>query len=284
MLSLNEGRACDAIIRHIEARAKILRSNLRLHDPYPDPDRRVELTFENGATLYAMEHTCIEPFADFMQMNGASSRLFEPIRRSVSPAVPASEIWEMHIPLGVLTGRDNKDLRRIQAALAHHVIATAPQVPIRSYADYIGDLRPVTPPNVPFLVNLYRFGSLGLPSRFDIVHTVPGSSKETLRGERLLLACRKKFPKLSAWKRSDGARTILILEDNDIQLTNQVLVADAFLPLAMATDDRADETYMIMTCAEPWYVWPILIDDETYFDRPDHFEIDPTTLTAVTGR
>ncbi len=275
MLPLNEGKACDAIIRLIEARDNAQRSNLHLHDAHPDPDRRVELTFELGAALYAMEHTSIEPFADFMQMNGASSRLFEPIRRRVSPVVPAGEVWEMHIPLGALTGRDNKDLRRIQDALAHHVITTAPQVPIRSYADYIGDLRPVTPPNVPFLVNLYRFGSLGLPSRFDIVHTVPGSSKETLRRERLLLACRKKFPKLAAWKRSDCARTILILEDNDIQLTNQVLVADAFLPLAMARDDRPDETYMIMTCAEPWYVWPILIDDKTYFDRPDHFEVDP---------
>jgi hypothetical protein len=78
----------------------------------------------------------------------------------------------MHIPLGALTRRDNKNLRWIQDALAHHIIATAPQVPIRSCADDIGDLRPVTPPNVPFLVNL----SLGLPSRFDIVHTVPGSS------------------------------------------------------------------------------------------------------------
>jgi hypothetical protein len=282
--ALNEGKACDAIIRLIEARADAQRSNLHLHDAHPDPDRRVELTFELGAALYAMEHTSIEPFADFMQMNGASSRLFEPIRRRVSPVVPSGEVWEMHIPLGALTGRDNKDLRRIQDALAHHVITTAPQVPIRSYADYVGDLRPVTPPNVPFLVNLYRFGSLGLPSRFDIVHTVPGSSKETLRSERLLLACRKKFPKLAAWKRSDCARTILILEDNDIQLTNQVLVADAFLPLAMARDDRPDETYMIMTCTEPWYVWPILIDGKTYFDRPDHFEIDPTTLTAVTGR
>jgi hypothetical protein len=284
VLSLNEGKACDAIIRLVEARANAQRSNLYLHDTHSDPNRRVELTFELGTALYAMEHTSIEPFADFMQMNRTSGRLFGPIVQKVTPSVPAGEMWELHIPVGALSGRDNKDLKRIQDALCHHVIATAPRVPIRSYGEYIGDLHPATPPNVPFLVNIYRFGSFWLPARLQIVHGVPGASKEALRGDRILLACQKKFPKLAAWKRSDHARTILVLEDNDIQLTNHELVADAFLPLAMARDDRPDETYMIMTCTEPWYAWPILVDDQSYFDRPNQFEIDPTTLTAVTSR
>lgn len=60
MLSFNEGKACDAIIRHIEARAKAQRSNIRLHDTHPERDRRIELTVEVGSTLYAMEHTGIE--------------------------------------------------------------------------------------------------------------------------------------------------------------------------------------------------------------------------------
>jgi hypothetical protein len=66
------------------------------------------------------------------------------------------------------------------------------------------------------------------------------------------------------------------------------VVAKAFLPIAMARDDRPDETYMIMTCCEPWYAWPILIDNVTYFDLarrryPIHLEIDPAVLTSVTG-
>jgi hypothetical protein len=289
VLSLNEGKTCDAIIRLIEARANAQRSNLRLHDMHPEPARRVELTFELGPSLCAMEHTSIEPFADFMRMNRDAPRLFDPIIQSVSSAVSPNEIWELHIPLGALTGRDNKDLRRIQEALGRHVITTAPGVPVRSYADYIGDLNPVSPPNVPFPVNLYRFNSLGLRARFQIVHSLASGSKESLRGERMLLVCKKKFPKLSAWKKSDRTRTILILEDNDIQLTNPSVVAESFLPLAMARDDKPDETYMVMTCREPWYAWPILIGNDTYFDlaaryHPIHYEIDPTKLTPVTGR
>lgn len=288
MLSLNEGKACDAIIHHIEARANAQRANVRLHDKHPEPDRRVELTFEVGSSLYAMEHTGIEPFPDFMRMNRDSQRLFDPIKRGVSSALSPNEILEVHIPLGALTGLTNKELRRIQDTLVHHIIRTTPGVPVRSYADYIGDLRPVTPPGVSFPVTLYRFESFGLPSECRVVHRLPGD-RETLRAERIRLACEKKFPKLAAWKASDGARTILVLEDNDIQVTSTQAVADTFLPIAMARNDRPDETYMLTTCTEPWYAWPILIDNITYFDlaqryHPIHLEIDPAGLSPVTAR
>jgi hypothetical protein len=220
-------------------------------------------------------------------MSSNLKRLFDPIKRGVSSALSPNEILELKIPVGALTDRGNKDLKRIQDALVRHVIVTAPGVPVRSYADYIGDLKPVTPPGVPFPVTLYRFDSVGLPARFQITHSLQGN-RYVLRAERIRLACKKKFPKLAAWKASDRARTILVLEDNDIQLTNPQIVAETFLPIAMARNDRPDETYMLMTCTEPWYGWPILIDNMTYFDlakrHPVHFEIDPAELTTVTAR
>jgi hypothetical protein len=287
VLSLNEGKACDAIIRHIEARANAQRANMRLHDEHPERDRRVELTFEIGTSLYAMEHTGIEPFPDFMRMNRDSRRLLEPIERGVSAALAPKEILELHIPVGALTALSNKELRRIQDALVRYVIMAAPRVPVRSYADYIGDLNPVTPPGVPFSMRLYRFHSLGSPARFQVVHNLKGDRK-ALRADRIRLSCEKKFSKLAVWKAA-GARTIFVMEDNDIQLTNPSVVADAFLSIAMARNDRPDETYMLMTCTDPWYAWPILIDNVTYFDfaqryHPIHVEIDPAGLTPVTPR
>jgi hypothetical protein len=288
VLSLNEGKACDAVIRHLEGRAKAQRSNMRLHDKHPDPDRRVELTFELGSDLYALEHTGIEPFPNFMRMNRDSQRLFEPIIRGVSPTLSPNEILELQLPVGALTSRNNRELKQIQNALVRHVIVTAPGVPVRSYADYIGDIKPVTPRDVPFPVTLYRFNSLGLQARFQITHSLRGDRK-AIRSERIRLACEKKFPKLASWKASDKARTILVMEDNDIQLTSPQIVTDAFLPIALARGDRPDATYMLMTCTEPWYGWPVLIDNVSYFDlakrcHPVHFEIDPASLTPVTPR
>jgi hypothetical protein len=89
------------------------------------------------------------------------------------------------------------------------------------------------------------------------------------------------FPKLAEWKRSDDARTILVFEDNDVQLTNASIVAETFLPIAMPRDDAPDETYLVSTCTSPWYAWPLLVDRRTYFDfaessHPFHFEMDDT--------
>jgi hypothetical protein len=94
-------------------------------------------------------------------------------------------------------------------------------------------------------------------------------------------ACDDKFPKLAMWKQSDNARTILVLEDNDVQFTNQSIVADAFLPTARARADAPDETYLVSTCTSPWYAWPILVNGRSYFElaeitHPIHFEMDAT--------
>ena len=81
------------------------------------------------------------------------------------------------------------------------------------------------------------------------------------------------------WKSSDDARTVLVLEDNDVQLTNQSIVTETFLPIALARVDSPDETYMVSTCTSPWYAWPIFVNGRSYFDlsavaHPIHFEID----------
>jgi hypothetical protein len=77
---------------------------------------------------------------------------------------------------------------------------------------------------VPFQVSLVRFdGFHGLPGRFQLKH-LTGSGQP--RAPRIQRACDDKLPKLAMWKQCENARTILVLEDNDVQLTNQSVVAD----------------------------------------------------------
>lgn len=103
----------------------------------------------------------------------------------------------------------------------------------------------------------------------------------------MLRACEKKFPKLAAWQ-SQGARTVLILEDNDIQNTGEHLVADALLFAEQKIScKRPDEVYLVNTFSEPWYGHVIRIDDTTYFDFPyetqrsRYWEIKPASLIDV---
>ena len=170
----------------------------------------------------------------------------------------------------------------MQTLLAQFIIDNAPKVPMRQSYEYIGDIKPTLIPGIPFPVTLYRFDSLGIRPPVQIVHTA--TSLEQARADRLRQACEKKFPKLARWKADENARTVLVLEDNDIQLTNAPNVANAFLPTARSRSDAPDETYMIFTAAEPWYLWPILVRGISYFEHSEHSEIDPNGLSAITER
>ncbi len=267
-LTFNEGKACDAIIRLLEVREGATRTNLR----FPEDERHsapVEVAFNLGQQIFALEHTGIEPFSGFMKMSGQAGIHIDPILAGVEGRLPQDSVYELHLPAQILQGRRQREVIEIQRALVEWIVATAPSVTTRRYGDYIKNVTPSTPPGVPFQVTLYRFELMRTLPRLQIKHLLQ-SDTETARAERILEACNKKFPKLAAWKAEHGARSVLILEDNDIQLTNQDVVAAAYLPIAHARADRPDETYMIMTISSTWYVWPILIDAKSYYAYTDH--------------
>jgi hypothetical protein len=286
MLTFNEGKVCDAIVRRIEARANGTRAGLR----WPEQERHafpIEVAFTIGAQLFAMEHTGIEPFKGHVQMDAEADRLFKPIVDALKNALGTAAVFELMIPANSLQGRKMTEVRGIQQALIDWVKATAPTIPPQRYGDY-KKIGRVMIPGVPFAVSFCRFEPALVPGHyFQLTHLVRNG--EQLRKDRIRQAVDRKFPKLRAWKRNDNARTILVLEDNDIQLTNQAIVTETYLPLAMARSDRPDETYLVVSCIEPWHAWPILIGDKSYFDfaqsgDAQDWPIDPARLTPLTSR
>jgi hypothetical protein len=288
MLNFNEGKVCDAIVQRLEARANASRSCLRWpeqeHHAFP-----VEAAFNIGDQLFALEHTGIEPFEGHVQMDAEADRLFKPIADALKNALGTKAVFELMIPANALRGRRMTEVRGIQRALIDWVKATAPKVPAQRYGDYRKtSVGPVTIAGVPFAVSLYRFEPAPLPGHhFQLTHLVRNGEQQ--RKDRIREAVERKFPKLAAWKRDENARTILVLEDNDIQLTNQAIVTETYLPLAFGRPDRPDETYLVVSCMDPWHAWPILIDDKSYFDFAQSgdaldWEIDRTRLVPLTRR
>ena len=287
MPTFNEGKVCDAIVRYLEARDGATRAEVESPEAthHADP---VELTWKFGNQLFALEHTGIEPFEDHMRLEAEAKRHFDPIcdaLRNVSP----NEIIELHVPAKAMLGRRKAEVVLIQAAITAWARQTAPTLRTRSYADYIGDVLWTKVPGVPFELRLFRFENLSRQNGWvRVVHSV-GGDHEQQRRDRLQKACDKKFPKLAAWRQKRSAHTILVLEENDIQLTNHVMVAETYLQLALGRTDRPDETYLVSSCIEPWSVWPILIGDRTLYDLAindylQHWEVDPRTLASVTAR
>ncbi len=288
MLTFNEGKMCEAIVRRLEERLRAPRVDMRSPEderhPFP-----VEVAFTIGGQLFALEHTGIEPFGGHVQMDAEADRLFTPIVAALKNALGTTAVFELIIPANAFRGMKMPEVRRVQQTIIDWVKTAAPTLPKRLYADYRGtSVGSVSVPGVPFAMSLYRFEPALVPGHnFHIKHLVQNG--EQLRQDRIRASVEKTFPKLAAWKRDHNARTILVLEDNDIQLTNQAIVTETFLPLATARQDRPDETYVVASCMDPWHAWPVLIDGMSYFDfaqagDAQGWAIDPAKLSGLTKR
>lgn len=89
-LTFHEGKACDAVIRELERRNGALRSNLWSPELQGDADP-VEFVFDIGSTLFAIEHTGIEPFAGRIHMSAQAGTHVEPIVAAVTDHLPMSD-------------------------------------------------------------------------------------------------------------------------------------------------------------------------------------------------
>jgi hypothetical protein len=274
----NEGKACDAALQSIERRENAHRNNLK----WPEKDgigEPVELVCEVGAQTYAFEHTAIEPFEGHIQLNNQAGMHFHPIREAVSPLVPTDEVWELTVPVNVFRALRMKDIRKMQGMLISWVKQTAPTLPKRPFAEVRG-LTKITPPGLSFAVYLARYQAAVLGYNMLVIKHLASDDRGAAREERIRIACNKKFGKLAAWK-ADGARTVLVLENLDIQITNVAHVAETFLSIIKGRSDAPDEVYQLDTYTTGgWFLWPLLIGGKTYFDlgqevHPLAWEIDP---------
>jgi hypothetical protein len=168
------------------------------------------------------------------------------------------------------------------------VETTAPTVPVAPYARYLRSIQKVRPTGVPFDVRLDRFQSIIPPGRFQIRHSIADEDLEPSRETRIRAACEKKFPKLEVWRREALARTVLVLEDNDIQLTNPQRVFDTLAALRHDFTNWPDEIYLVSTMIpNPWYVHALQVGDRQYYELSKAgqclSEFDPDRLIDVTA-
>lgn len=279
----NEGKACDAVLRDIEASLGAARCDLifpeKTHSVGP-----VELVCTVGTQRYAFEHTRIEPFAGHIQLEAEAKRHFQPITDRVARQLPAESRFELDVPAGAMLGLNDREARPIQNALAQWILVTASTLPTAQPGRYILPVQKIKPPGVPFTVSLHRWPRDDFPFPFTIQHVVTGDVKSQRR-QRIQTAYNKKVSKLLHWKAS-GARTILILEEDDIFLTNHFVVADALIEIEGSRVDRPDEIYLLSVFRSVWLITRLRLGDMTLYDLPvddRYWEAPPEVLINLTG-
>ncbi len=291
----NEGKALDAVLRFIEARDHAPRKNDgRSPDELNDPDeqRRVDYVCTIGQTLYAFEHTSIQPFPNQIELEVRSRSLFAPIIERFDHRSDR-EWWELIVPVGAPAGLTGRKVGKVQDALIKWIEANAACVPVAPL-DWRYRNLPLgeSADGVPFRFSLHRASLEGpyfpsgspLCGRFTMKGVAP-ANLEQQRAARLKTASECKSPKLAKWKRDSGARTVLVLEEDDLQLTNHFLVADALVPAEATTPDAPDEVFMVSTCIDQtWWVVCLRGPGRVAGEPMPHRGFDPKELTKLTSR
>jgi len=281
-IGFNEGKVCDAVLRRIEGREGAARRDCR----WPEREHHaapVELVCHIGDRQFALEHTGVEPFEGFMRLQNDAVTHFRPLEHRIAQELPATEYIELHMPLKATEGLRGKALTSLQDALASYVLAKAPTLPMAKVGRYVMPIQREQPPGIDFEVSLHRWPRSWRARQFAIVQNT-SEDLEIARRARILRACEKKYPKLAVWQ-DQGAKTVLILEDIDVQNTGDHLVADALLLAEQKTScNRPDEVYLVTTFSDPWYGHVIRIGSKTYFDfdyesqSNRYWEINPASL------
>lgn len=288
----NERKACDAVIRALERLCGAARTNT-----YSPEDRGVaapvEYVFDLDGIQFAVEHTIVEAFARQIHTGVDFDPFIAPIIAALDHHMPPPGRFDLVFPLDPSRGMKPRDIPAAQRTIIAWVRANAiklhdecPEQPLRSHKPGgFCNFRKEAVAGIDLILRRETIWSEAITahSRLFVSRFAP-KDYETLRGERIKAAMDKKLPKLKTWKDS-GARSVLVLENGDIALSNHVVILEAAEATLAGRPDRPDELWLVDTTIETeWTVWCLIRDGVSFPDdetRNRYWDFKPSDLEAI---
>lgn len=224
-----------------------------------------------------------EMFVDFIR----------PIQDEIGQTLPRPGTYSAVFPLNPSAGIKPKERAKAQRLAIEWIREKAAELydrkPEMGVHDRYGEDFHIRekPPGLAFEIALSRSLFRDIPPKGDgrlFISRFAPQNFECLRKDRIKRSLDDKCPKLGECK-TEGANTVLILENRDISLTNHGLVANAIEELAASRDDMPDEIFYVDTIIEDrWSVgslyrngaiWP---DEET---PVRYHEFKPSLLSEI---
>ena len=260
-------------MRCIERRTGETRAMIRR----PETERigpPVDFRLMLDAREYAIEHTQIEAIPGLIRAGEGYRQLIEPVIDEVSGTLPGSAVYALHFPIDTHLGVKRADLARIRRGLIAWIRAKAQCLYERNRdrlerqcrSPRFLDSIEAKPPDLLYTVRLCIGAARSESKRGALRLARLGLDNEELearRADRLQEALRRKCSKLQRCK-EEGARTILVLESDDIALTNHVLVGECLAALLPERTDLPDEIYLVETEVKSWTVRCMKLDTECW--------------------
>jgi hypothetical protein len=264
----NERKACDAVVRALEKLAGCGRTNA--HSPEDlGAQSQVEYMFELEGLRYAIEHTIVEAFAEQMRTNVDFQAFVDPIVTALDRRLPQPGKFDLVFEIDPSKGLKPRHILEAQRAViawvetnAAELHAECPAQPSKDHKPFgVRGIRTGSPAGIK--LTLTREVAWSLPEkahgRLFAIRTAP-KDYEDLRRERMNTALRKKLPKLHACKEA-GARTILVLENGDMALSNHWVICQSAEAALAGRSDRPDEVWLVDTTIPTcWNAWCLIRD------------------------
>lgn len=281
MSGFNEGRCCDAVLRILEVRHGANRHILSI-DSYRTPGIEVRCTI--GGLQYALEHTTIDPYPDRRLDDQQFLQALSPLETLIgSSELPPARHYHLLVDVLAFRRLSQKQRLAVSDALAQWIKASASK--LRPPEGVRADVLRAYPPDVPVSVMLQCWRQPESSSSLTVGRLAPEDRElELMRRNRVRALLDKKGPKLQV-EHDAGARTILIVEDDDIALSNKSLIEAAIREEISRTSYSIDEIYLVeVTARGNWHVYLLnhrqLRKQPT--EQPDHWEVCPDNLQDVT--
>jgi hypothetical protein len=201
----------------------------------------VEELWQSPTRRYAIEHTRLESFDGQIANEARLQRLITPVREALAGRLPGSHVLAVRVC--------ETQTARIKYADAHSEILRLTLDAAPTLKDGETVILPST--RLPFSVQLHRRNGRG---SHVAVHTLIEGDADLLRLDRMRRALHDKCPKLARW--ATAARTsVLVLEADDIQLSNVSAAYEAFEQALAERTDRPDVVVFVETDGSPMYGW-----------------------------
>jgi hypothetical protein len=276
----NEGRCCDAVLSILEGKASGQREILSMDTPR---SRGVEIRCKIQDTVYALEHTLIDPYPDKRRDDQQFLEVMGELESSLSrnARLRSDGSYHLYVESHAFRGRRRSEIPLIREGFRAWVIANGRSLDPAA----IGLTQELSagPPLVPVRVRLQftrwpAWGGALLTGRMA-PYDLPGE-----RRERIRTALTKKGPKLHA-EHTAGARTGLILEADDSALSNPIDIGAALHAELAELNYSIDEVYLVDTkLPDCWQVWRMKQDAKqwpTRSDNPACWEFSPEQLSYI---
>jgi hypothetical protein len=241
MADVNQDNICAAVRIFLSNRFGVPLAVAARPDVVERNLQAVEEVWRSPIGLLAVEHTRVEAFEGQVRDDKAFLRLLEPVQPATAGRVPGT--FAIRIDVGVASKARVK-VEDAQRVIIEWVLAEAATMAI-------GESRTLGKPHLPFIVTLRRERAQGakvlagrfLPADFSI------DDQRPVRIRRALL---DKCPKLAQWAK--GGESVLILESNDLPLSNHVEIGHSVVTELAAVSDVPNHIIVVET-----ELWPELV-------------------------